>query len=105
MEIDASGTTYSIKNKDDEVAIVLENLSYLFQRLQNDIPMRKLEILASDHEKKLKDAVIKTINEEGKLVSQMFNKWTVEGTMEDGKKFTFSTENPKERLVFHDEKI
>ncbi len=101
FEIDASGTTYSIKDKNDEVSLVLENLSFIFQKLQNDIPLKKLNMLVSNNTEPFKNDAIKNIEEEGKLVSQIFNKWKVEGTMRDGKTFTFSTENPKERLIFH----
>ena len=101
FELDAGGTSYSIKDKNDEVSLVLQNLSFIFQQLQNDVPLKKLNMLVSNNTESFKDAAIKHIEEEGKLVSQIFNKWKVEGTMEDGKTFTFSTENPKERLVFN----
>ena len=103
FEVDASGTSYNIKNKNDEVTLVIQNLTFLLQKLQSDVPMRKIEILSSDHDDKMKKALMKHCDEDGKILSQMFDNFTVEGTMEDGKKFTFTHIEPgyEESLVFH----
>lgn len=102
FELDASGTSYSIKNKNDEVPLVLQNLALLFQELQTNPIKDKLDILASDREQGLKDALIEHKDEEIKIFSKLFDNWKVEGTMEDGKSFVFAHADPgyKEKLTF-----
>lgn len=101
FEIDGSGTSYSIKDKNDEVSLVMQNLSMVFANLQNYTLMRKVDVLASDHPKELKDSLIEEIDEEIKVLSKMFENWKVEGTMEDGKSFIHSkNESGRYELIF-----
>ena len=67
FEIDAVGTSYAVKNKNDSVKEVLQNLSMIFSQMKSDILLRKSEILSSDCIKEQKDALIGDYNEKLKL--------------------------------------
>jgi hypothetical protein len=51
----------------------------------------------------MKIAMRNNYNEKLKLTEQIFNNWKVEGTMEDGKTFTFTHKEPgyQEEMTFH----
>lgn len=104
FEVDASDTSYSIKDKDDEVSAVVMNLGSWLNTLHNHFLEQKVDAMFryNDNPVMLK-AVMEHIDDDIKLAKQLFNNLKVEGTMEDGNKFTFTHTEPgyKETMTFH----
>lgn len=109
FEVDATGTNYEIKNQKDEVPLVLQNLGQWLYQLH----LRFLEKQMDDHlrlsksktkqDKLVAEAIIKHNEDDMRLSEQLFNNYKIEGTMADGKTFTFTHNEPgyKETMTFH----
>jgi hypothetical protein len=104
FEVDTTGTSYDIENKYDEVGAVLENIGFLLQRLQQEIPLRKMRLLSS--KLKMSDTIEKSLEEaiedDEKIVKQIFHNYQIDGVTNKGEKFTFTHIEPgyKETLIW-----
>lgn len=104
FEVDASGTSYSIKNKNDEVAAVVQNLSSWLNTMHGHFLEQKFDAMVryKDNPVMLK-AVLEHIDDDIKLAKQLFDNFKVEATMENGKTFTFTHKEPgyQETMTYH----
>jgi hypothetical protein len=102
FEVDAAGTSYSLKNKNDEVSAVVENLNHWIATLEKHFLAQKVETMFDhkDDPKRLK-AMLKNIDDDLKLAKQIFNNFSIKGTMENGEKFTFSSQNRRGKIKYH----
>jgi hypothetical protein len=109
FEVDATGTAYEIKDKNDEVPAVLQNLGQWFYELhlrfleQSCDNQVRLDRAKTKQDTLIAEAIIKHNDEQIKLSEQLFNNYKIEGTMSDGKSFTFTHTEPgyKETMTFH----
>lgn len=101
--LDVTGTSYSLKNKEDAVSEVIQNLSMLFGSLTSSLIQDKIEILTSDNTEVTKRAAIAMKDDEIKLLSSMFNDFEVDGEMENGHRFKFTHKEPgyKEKTIYY----
>lgn len=104
FEVDASDTSYSIKDKDDEVPTVLCNLSAWLNTMTGHFLEQKCDaMIRHKASPEMLKEIIRHLDEDIALAKQLFNNYKVEGTMEDGNKFTFTHTEPgyKEEMTFH----
>lgn len=95
FELDTTGTSFAIKHKGDEVTAVLQNLSSMLQTLKCHFLERNLDTLTDKTlTPEMRDALLEHYEEEIKLADQIFNNYRVVGTMEDGKEFVFTHQEP-----------
>jgi hypothetical protein len=95
FEINAKGTSFEIKDKEDEVTAVLQNLSSWFNNLHLHFLEQRCSNMSRGHlNEATKKALDTHIKEELKLSEQLFNNYTVEGECTDGSKFTFTHKDP-----------
>lgn len=108
FEIDATGTSYEIKDRNDEVDACLMNLGQWLYQLHLHFLEHRVQSLGNAYEQKLSPEMIEAIKkhdaEQLKLSEQLFNNYTVEGVMTDGTKFTFTHKEPgyKEEMTYHE---
>lgn len=96
FELDTTGTSFSIANKNDEISAVLQNLSSWIGILQKYSLRSKSEALIFENmSSEMRQAVLRHIDEEIKLAQQIFNNFRVVGTMADGKQFVFTHKDPE----------
>ena len=102
FDIDATGTSFSIKDRNG-VNVVLQNLSSLVYELHKKVLSDRVNSFSYPCSEDMKIAMRNNYNEKLKLTEQIFNNWKVEGTMEDGKTFTFTHKEPgyQEEMTFH----
>lgn len=109
FEVNATGTSYEIKNRNDEVPLVLQNLGQWFYELhlrflekQIDNQMR-LSQSKTKQDKLIAEAIIKHNTDDLRLAEQLFNNYKIEGIMADGNTFTFTHNDPgyQETMTFH----
>jgi len=109
FEVNATGTNYEIKNQNDEVPLVLQNLGQWFHHLHLHFLEKavddqvRLNKAKTDQDRLIAESIIKHNDDDIRLSEQLFNNYKIEGTMTDGKTFTFTHSEPgyKETMTFH----
>jgi hypothetical protein len=105
IEFDLDGTSYDVKKVGD-LPFTLQNFSSLLGKFHLHMMEEYLDAVCdseSEHgekEKLVHKAILKSCKDQKKITEQIFNNYTAEGVLPDGRKFVFSHTNPNYKESF-----